>query len=62
MDKDKAEITRLPVFEDALSELLRSGARELIMQAVETEMSLFLESHQAHKLADGRQAVGCNPR
>jgi len=42
---------------DPLTELLRSGARELIAQAVEAELQLLLEQHTDHRLADGRQAV-----
>ena len=39
---------------DPLIELLRSGARELIAQAVEAEL---LEQHASNRLPDGRRAV-----
>lgn len=42
---------------DELSELLRSGARRLLEQAVQTELSEFLEQHADRRMADGRQAV-----
>ena len=42
---------------DPLTELLRSGARELIAQAVEAELQLLLEQHTEHRLPDGRKAV-----
>ena len=40
-----------------LTELLRSGARELIAQAVEAELQALLEQHASNRLPDGRQAV-----
>ena len=51
MDKDKAERAEIPAFEDVLTELLRSGARELIMEAVQAEMSTFMASYQGLKLS-----------
>lgn len=42
---------------DMLTELLRSGAKELIAQAVEAELAIMLEQHQELRLPDGRQAV-----
>lgn len=42
---------------DPLTELLRSGARELIAQAVEAELQVLLEQHAEHRLPDGRKAV-----
>ena len=39
---------------DPLTELLRSGARELIAQTVEAEL---LEQHASNRLPDGRRAV-----
>jgi putative transposase len=44
-------------FNDALSELVRQGARQIIAQAVETELSQFLAQYQDLKDAQGRQAV-----
>jgi transposase-like protein len=42
---------------DALTILLRNGARELLRQAVEVELEEFLEKHEELKLADGRQRL-----
>ncbi|MFT6917261.1 MAG: putative transposase [Motiliproteus sp.] len=42
---------------DPLTELLRSGARKLIAQAVETELQTLLDQHADRRLTDGRQAV-----
>ena len=42
---------------DPLSELLRSGARRLIAQAVEAELQMLLDQHADVRLSDGRQAV-----
>ena len=44
-------------FSDALSELLRQGARQIIAQAVEAELSEFLGQYQGLKDERGRQAV-----
>ena len=44
-------------FNDALSELLRQGARQIIAQAVEAELSEFLDQYQGLKDERGRQAV-----
>src|SRR5271169_99915 len=43
--------------DDPLTEILRSGARRLISQAVEVEFETFLTSHAELVLADGRQRV-----
>jgi len=42
---------------DPLSEILRSGAKRLIEQAVEAEFAAFLAQHGDLKLPDGRQRV-----
>lgn len=42
---------------DPLTELLRRGARDLIAQAVESELQVLLDQHAQHRLPDGRQAV-----
>ena len=44
-------------FSDALSELLRQGARQIIAQAVEAELNEFLENYQHRKDETGRRAV-----
>ena len=46
----------LPVA-DALTAVLRQGAQELLLQAIETEVSEFLASHRELKDADGKQRV-----
>ena len=43
--------------DDPLTEILRSGAKRLIEQAVEAEFAAFLASHADLKLPDGRQRV-----
>ena len=43
--------------DDPLTEILRSGAKRLIEQAVEAEFAAFLASHVDLKLPDGRQRV-----
>ncbi len=42
---------------DPLTELLRNGARDLIRQAVESELISLLSEHKNLKLLDGRQAL-----
>lgn len=44
-------------FEDGLTEMLRAGARRLIAEAVEAELSEFLAGVQEHKDSRGRRAV-----
>ncbi len=39
---------------DPLTELLRSGARELIAQAVEAELQALLEQHASNRRQTGR--------
>ena len=43
--------------DDPLTEILRSGARRLIAQAVEAEIDAFVASHAALTLPDGRQRI-----
>ena len=54
----KAIITALPDLHgfsaDPLTELLRSGARGLIEQAVASELSALLAAHSGDRIADGR--------
>ena len=42
--------------DDPLTDILRSGARRLLAQAIEMEAETFLEAMKDLKLADGR---GC---
>lgn len=59
MDNDTHEAVAGPVPEtgDALTEVLRRGARDLLKQAVEAELRAFLDDHAEHTLDDGRRAV-----
>src|SRR3954471_21741121 len=43
---------------DPLTALLRSGARQLLEQAIEAEVAAFLASRKDLKLADGRDRLG----
>jgi len=43
--------------DDPLTDILRSGAKRLIEQAVEAEFAAFLAAHADLKLPDGRQRV-----
>lgn len=44
-------------FSDALSDLLRQGARQIIAQAVEAELNEFIEQYQGLRDETGRRAV-----
>jgi transposase-like protein len=44
-------------FGDALSDLIRRGARQIIAQAVEAELQEFLGQYQDHRDEQGRQVV-----
>lgn len=44
-------------FKDHLTEVLRQGARNLVLQAVEAEFASFLQSHEDKRLDDGRKRV-----
>ena len=46
-----------PAFRDELSELVRHGARQIIRQAVEAELKVFLDEHAEDRDAQGRRAV-----
>jgi len=43
--------------DDPLTEILRSGARRLVQQAVEAEFASFLARHAALELPDGRRRI-----
>jgi len=43
--------------DDPLTSLLRSGARQLLEQAIEAEVAAFLTSMKDFKLADGRDQL-----
>lgn len=44
-------------FKDYLTEVLRQGARNLVLQAVEAEFASFLQDHADKRLEDGRKRV-----
>jgi transposase-like protein len=50
-------IVPLPESKDVLSEVLRRGAQKLLAQAIEAEVSDWIERHQACRDADGRRQV-----
>lgn len=54
----KATITPLPdpsgFSSDPLTEILRSGARRLLEQAVEAELAALLSDHAGETMEDGR--------
>jgi putative transposase len=51
------ELSEPGTFSDALTEVLRNGARALLAQAVEAEVAAWLESHADKRTEDGRQRV-----
>lgn len=51
------EFARPDQFADGLTELLRTGARSLIQQAVEAELAGFMEQFSDRMLEDGKAAV-----
>lgn len=58
MKKDNVvELAGRGVHADAVTELLRAGARQLIQQAIEEELSSFMEQFQDRRLDNGRAAV-----
>lgn len=59
MDQDKVADLKIPgaLQDDPLTAVLREGARRLLAQAVEAEVSAFLAKHVDKVTADGRQRV-----
>lgn len=51
------EFARRDQMSDPLSDLLRQGARDLIHQAIEAELAVFMESYHERRLDDGRASV-----
>lgn len=56
MDKSNISELKNPAFNDALTDLLRSSARQVIAQAVESELEIFL-SKVSESLSDGKSRV-----
>lgn len=46
-----------PAFHDALTDVIRNGARELLRQAIEAEVADWLESHRELRTAEGKRAI-----
>ena len=58
MDENRVVPLRQPdEIDDPLTEILRSGAKRLVQQAVEAEFAAFLARHADLELPDGRQRV-----
>ena len=59
MSEDRVVELRQPgsFSDDPLTEILRLGARELLAQAVEAEVSAFIAEHGDLRGADGRRRV-----
>ena len=51
------ELVQPGEFKDQLTEILRQGARNLVLQAVEAEFASFLQSHEHEELEDGLKPV-----
>jgi putative transposase len=56
-DSNVIKLAQLGAFTDSLTEILRSGARALLTQAVEAEVAEFLAKHADLKTETGRQRV-----
>ena len=56
-DTNVIKLAQPGVFTDSLTEVLRSGARALLTQAVEAEVAEFLAKHADLKTETGQQRV-----
>ena len=56
-DSNVIKLAQPGAFADSLTEILRSGARALLTQAVEAEVAEFLAKHSDLKTETGRQRV-----
>jgi len=56
-DSNVIKFARPEAFTDSLTEILRSGARALLTQAVEAEVAEFLAKHADLKTETGQQRV-----
>jgi putative transposase len=56
-DNSNVRLRQPDAIDDPLTALLRSGARQLLEQAIEAEVAAFLTSMKELKLADGRDRV-----
>jgi putative transposase len=57
-DSNVIKFAQPGVFTDSLTEILRSGARALLTQAVEAEVAEFLAKHARSQDGDGPSARG----
>jgi putative transposase len=58
MNEDSVVHLRHPGdFEDPLTDVLRQGARRMLVQAVEAEVASFLEAHLGRLTEDGRRRL-----
>ncbi len=56
-DDTVIELSQPDQFGDPLTDVLRSGTRQLLAQAVEAEVSAFMAAHADLRLADGRRRL-----
>ena len=56
-DSNVIKLTQPGAFTDSLTEILRSGARALLTQAIEAEVTEFLAKHADLKTEAGQQRV-----
>jgi transposase-like protein len=56
-DSNVLKLSQPGTFPDLLTEVLRNGAQALLVQAVEMEAAVFLETYAGLKTEDGRQRV-----
>ena len=56
-DNNVLKLSQPAMFSDPLTEVLRSGARSLLVQAVEAAVAGFLGSHTAERTDEGRQRL-----
>ena len=56
-DSNVIKLAQPGAFSDSLTEILRSGARALLTQAIEAEVAEFLAKHADLKTATGQQRV-----
>src|ERR1700730_2141511 len=54
---NETRIVPLPTSGDVLTEVIGQGAKQVLSQAIEAEVSEWIERHQQHEDAQGRQQV-----
>ena len=58
IDTNVLQLSQPGAFSDPFTEVLRSGARALLAQAIEAEVAALLSAHAEGLTADGRQRLG----